>query len=59
VVATAHKGIAALFAPGGKFWRTYATLLQEDAAAGVTHGRVRAALARLPAARAVRPELRN
>jgi hypothetical protein len=59
VVATAHKGIAALFAPGGKFWLTYATLLQEDAAAAVAHGRVRAALARLPAVRAVRPELRN
>jgi hypothetical protein len=59
VVATAHKGIAALFAPEGKFWLRYATLLQEDAAAAVAHGRVRAALARLPAVRAVRPELRN
>lgn len=59
VAATAQKGIAALLSPLGAFWSPYAALLQEDPAAAVAHGRMRAALARLPKVRAARPELRN
>lgn len=48
LIDVTRANVTALWMPTGVFWATYAQVLQEDPAAAVTHGEVRAALAALP-----------